>query len=69
MAKWTLPTPSVPLQAVVLSYPPVLFFIQRLIGVFIAFNAPHEVLSGFVAVPVHIVRAAQLHLLSEPGTE
>lgn len=63
------PAPSVPLQAAVLSHPPVLFFIQSLIGVFIAFNASHEVLSGFVAVPVDIVRAAQLYLLSEPGTE
>lgn len=44
-------------------------FIQRLVGVFIALNTPHEVLSGFVAVPVDIVRTAQLHLLPEPDTE
>lgn len=44
-------------------------FIQRLIGVFIALNALHEVLGGLVAVPVDIVRTAQLHLLPESGTE
>lgn len=44
-------------------------FIQRLVGVFIALNALHEVLGGLVAVPVDIVRTAQLHLLPESGTE
>lgn len=48
---------------------PVQVLVQRLVRVLIALNAPHEVLCGLVAITVDVVRAAQFHLLPEPGTE
>ena len=48
---------------------PVQVLVQRLIRVLIALDAPHEVLCGLVAITVDVVRAAQFHLLPEPGTE
>lgn len=48
---------------------PVQVLIQRFVRIFIAFDAPHEILRGLVTITIDIVRATQFHLLQEPGTE
>lgn len=44
---------------------PVQVLVQGLVRILVALNASHEVFRGLITIVVHIVRAAQFHLLPD----